>query len=278
MRRPLSGRLEAQPLKDGETAWVARFRAYGQPRKLTIGHDPPWPETRAREELDNISYQVKRGVWVPPESGPTPPSPGVAAPKLSIAQLSHAYLEHRQTLGKGNKAGQQKELLEQHVIPDWGDRPPEHATPENVRRWVAAKVCHSQNLQELWNQGKRVDGRSARLPRPYGPRRLNRAINALYAVLDYGHVFPRRSEDDRQAAPVRTTAGGARPSQGALHDRSGGPDHRGRGGVGRSCLPRAQARRTQGARGHTALGTPDRRGVLAAGWRPAPGRPHPQHP
>ena len=72
--RPLTGRLEAQPLKDGETvAWVARFRAYGQPRKVTIGHNPPWPEARARGELDNIIYQVKRGVWVPPENAPAPP-------------------------------------------------------------------------------------------------------------------------------------------------------------------------------------------------------------
>ena len=203
MGRPLTGRLEAQPLRDGETvAWVVRFRAYGQPRKLTIGHNPPWPETRAREELDNIIYQVKRGVWVPPESRPTPPAPGVSAPRLNIARLSHAYLQHRETLGKGNRAGQQQELLEQHVIPDWGDRSPEHATPENVRRWVAAKVRHSQDLQELWDQGKRVDDRGRRLPRPYGPRRLNRAINALYAVLDYGHVFhdaPKMTDKLRQS-------------------------------------------------------------------------------
>ena len=76
--RPLTGRLEAQPLKDGETvAWVARFRAYGQPRKVTIGHNPPLPEARAREELDNIIYQVRRGVRVPPGNAPAPPPPRV---------------------------------------------------------------------------------------------------------------------------------------------------------------------------------------------------------
>lgn len=201
--RPLTGRLEAQPLKDGETvAWVARFRAHGQPRKVTIGHNPPWPEARAREELDSIIYQVKRGVWVPPENAPAPPRPSVLAPRLNIAQLAHSYLEHRAALGKGNKAGQQRELLEQHVIPDWGARSPEDATPENVRRWVAAKVRHSSDLRELWEKGERVDGRGARLPRPYGARRLNRAINALYAVLDYAHVFhdaPKMTERLRQS-------------------------------------------------------------------------------
>jgi integrase len=181
---------------------VARFRAYGQPRKVTIGYDPPWPEHRAREELDHIIYQVKRGVWVPPENQPAPPPPGVGAPKLNVAQLAFEYLEHRKTLGKGNKAGQQQELLEQHVIPDWGDRLPEHATPENVRRWIAAKVRHSADLRELWDNGERVDGRGRRLPRPYGPRRLNRAINALYAVLDYGYVFhdaPKMTDKLRQS-------------------------------------------------------------------------------
>jgi integrase len=203
MGRPLTGRLEAQPLKNGETvAWVARFRAYGEPRKVTIGHNPPWPETRAQQELANLIYQVKRGIWVPPASKPTPPAPGIAGHRLNIAQLSQAFLEHRTTLGEGNKAGQQKELLEHHVIPDWGDRSPEQTTPENVRRWVAAKVRHSAELQELWEQGKRVDARGRRLARPYGPRRLNRAINALYAVLDYAHVFhdaPKMTDKLRQS-------------------------------------------------------------------------------
>jgi hypothetical protein len=66
---------------------------------------------------------------------------------------------------------------------------PDDATPENVRRWIAAKVRHAADLRELWEHGERVDGRGRPLPRPYGPRRLNRAINALYAVLDYAHVF-----------------------------------------------------------------------------------------
>jgi integrase len=201
--RPLTGRLEAHPLRDGVTvAWVARFRAYGQPRKVTIGHNPPWAQARAREELDHIIYQVKRAVWVPPENAPSPPARGILAPRLNIAQLAYAHLEHRETLGKGNKAGQQKELLEQHVIPDWGERSPEDATAENVRRWVAAKVRHSADLQELWGRGERVDGRGQRLPRPYGPHRLNRAINALYAVLDYAHVFqdaPKMTDRLRQS-------------------------------------------------------------------------------
>jgi integrase len=181
---------------------VARFRAYGQPCKVTIGHNPPWPEARAREELDNIIYQVKRGVWVPPENAPAPPPPSVRAPRLNIAQLAYAYLEHRATLGKGNKAGQQAELLEQHVIPDWGERSPEDATAENVRRWVAAKVRYSADLRELWDRGERTDSRGTRLPRPYGPRRLNRAINALYSVLDYAHVFhdaPKMTDRLRQS-------------------------------------------------------------------------------
>ena len=71
-----------------------------------------------------------------------------------------------------------------------------------MRRWVAAKVRHSEELRELWDAGERVDGRGRRLPRPYGARRLNRAINALYAVLDYGHVFhdvPKMTDKLRQS-------------------------------------------------------------------------------
>ena len=48
----------------------------------------------------------------------------------------------------------------------------------------------------------RLDSRGLRLPRPYGARRLNRAINALYAVVDYAHVFhdaPKMTDRLRQS-------------------------------------------------------------------------------
>jgi integrase len=199
MGRPLTGRVEGIPNRDGSVvAWVARFSAYGSRRKLTIGHNPPWDEARARRELDWIIEQVKRATWVPPEHAPAAP---VFSDRLTIGQLAVKYLAHRATQGKGTKAGQQQELLEAHVIPDWGARYPEDATPENVRRWVAAKVEHSKGLQELWTPGRRTltdsegrvlrgaGGKPLRRDRPYGPRRLNRAVNALFAVLDYGALF-----------------------------------------------------------------------------------------
>lgn len=188
--RPATGGLVAKELKDGTIAWVARFSAYGRREKLTIGHNPPWDESRAREEFAYILQQVKHGVWVPPDRAPVVPAPGIAAPRLTIGQLAKKYVEHRATTGKAKKGkSQQEELLAQHILPDWGKRIPEDATPENVRRFRDAKVEHSKRLQELWEVGLRTDKQGNRLARPIGPRRLNRALTAFYGVLDYARIF-----------------------------------------------------------------------------------------
>lgn len=190
MGRPLKGVLEAHELSDGKTiAWKTRFSAYGKRRKLTIGHNPPWDEARAQEELNNIIYQVRRGAWVPPESQPRPPEEGITTLRLNLGQLSRKYLDHRETVGKAKKQSQQQELLEQHVMPEWGAKVPEDATVLAVQRWVTAKKAHSVQLEALWNAGVREDAHGNRLQRPYGARRLNRAVTALYAVLDHAHIF-----------------------------------------------------------------------------------------
>jgi hypothetical protein len=82
------------PQKDGDTvAWVARFRADGQPCKVTIGHNPPWAETRAREQLDSIIYQVRWGVWVPPDVMRL--QRALANPRTSAAQIRAVAFELR---------------------------------------------------------------------------------------------------------------------------------------------------------------------------------------
>jgi integrase len=188
--RPAQGGLSAKQLSDGRLAWIARFSAYGKREKLTIGHNPPWDEQRAQEELAYILQQVKRGVWEPPDRAPAMPAPGITAPRLTIAQLSHEYIEHRTTRGKTPKGeGQQEELLQQHILPDWGKLHPEDATPENVRRFIDAKVKQSERLRKLWDEGLRTDAKGARLARPFGARRLNRSITALYRVLEHAHAF-----------------------------------------------------------------------------------------
>ena len=75
------------------------------------------------------------------------------------------------------------------MIPDWGDRSPEHATPENVRRWIAAEGAPlAATSGSCGTTASAWTGMADACPARTAPP-ANRAINALYAVLDDAHVF-----------------------------------------------------------------------------------------
>jgi hypothetical protein len=56
--------------------YALRFRAYGQRRYLTLGSSADgWTPARARQELEDVLADVRRGIWRPPASAVTPVGP-----------------------------------------------------------------------------------------------------------------------------------------------------------------------------------------------------------
>lgn len=65
MARPATGEVHVREGKGGRTFWV-RFSAYGKRRAVTFGKAADgWTEAKAREELENILADVRRGRWQP---------------------------------------------------------------------------------------------------------------------------------------------------------------------------------------------------------------------
>ena len=62
----------------GGRGYALRFHAYGRRQYLTLGseHDG-WSQKRAREELENVMADVRRGLWVEPEKKPRVEVPAV---------------------------------------------------------------------------------------------------------------------------------------------------------------------------------------------------------
>jgi integrase len=61
-----SGQVLVLERKGGRT-FALRFRAYGKRRYVTLGTaDEGWTRRRAKEELENVLADVRRGIWRPP--------------------------------------------------------------------------------------------------------------------------------------------------------------------------------------------------------------------
>jgi integrase len=71
MARSLTGQVLVRDGKRG-TTYALRFRALGQRQYVTLGSaDEGWTKEKAREELENVIADVRRGIWRPPEAPPT---------------------------------------------------------------------------------------------------------------------------------------------------------------------------------------------------------------
>lgn len=65
--RPTTGHLRREQRRDGLTTFSIRVRAYGQRHTVRLGNElEGWNETRARMELENVTAQIRAGVWEPP--------------------------------------------------------------------------------------------------------------------------------------------------------------------------------------------------------------------
>src|SRR5829696_5005083 len=99
--RKATGQVIVSEARRGRV-YALRFRAYGRRRYLTLGtaHEG-WTEGRARDELENVLADVRRGIWREPE-----PEPVVEDPRRepSFHEFASEWL-----------AGRRHELSEQTV-------------------------------------------------------------------------------------------------------------------------------------------------------------------
>lgn len=75
MPRPATGGVLERRRKNA-TAFVLRFRAYGERHFVTVGSTADgWTRDRAETELQNVLADVRRGIWRPPAPVPEPIAP-----------------------------------------------------------------------------------------------------------------------------------------------------------------------------------------------------------
>jgi integrase len=192
--RKREGQVVERVWKSGR-GYALRVVAYGQRHYLTLGLQADgWTRERAEEELANITADVRRGIWIPPQTNITnktsEPAPAealtfgafagerLARRKLELSQRSYEYEEWALTL---------------HLLPYFATWRLVDITIEAVDAYRTYKVAQAEQRRDALDQASRTTAKPGEaLPRPFGASTINKTIDVLQAYLavavEYGHL------------------------------------------------------------------------------------------
>jgi integrase len=123
MARPSTGQVLERRGKDG-TTFALRFRAYGERRYLTLDRAKVKTREKAKEELDNLLADVRRGIWRPHEAAPVAPR---AEPTFHV--YSSEWVGRRSVEVDTRTVEYFKWALSNHLLPYFAAMRPSEITP-----------------------------------------------------------------------------------------------------------------------------------------------------
>jgi integrase len=138
MARAAKGEVIVHERRSGRTI-ALRFRAYGKRRYLTLGTAKEgWTRQKAKEELENVMADVKRGIWRPPERAST-----IAGPdsELTFHEFASDWLDglRHEGLSPSTLATYEWELSN-HLLPFFAEHRLAAITIAEVDRYRQEKV------------------------------------------------------------------------------------------------------------------------------------------
>ncbi|HXH87316.1 MAG TPA: site-specific integrase [Gaiellaceae bacterium] len=144
MARPAKGSVVE---RDGtrDRTFALRFRAYGKREYMTLGAigkkcalcGDPLTKDHAKQELEYVLADVRRGIWRPPvtETVETP------AEVPTFHEFATAWLERMQSRGLGVRTIEYyRWALVLHLLPDFGSRRLDAITKQLVDAYATAKL------------------------------------------------------------------------------------------------------------------------------------------
>jgi integrase len=125
--------------RKGGRTFALRFRAYGKRRYVTLGSaEEGWTRAKAEDELANISADVRRGVWKPPEPAASPP-PGVDQP--TFHEFASEWFEGMRQEGlRPSTLADYEWQLSNHLLPFFSEHRLSEITIAEVDRYRQGKV------------------------------------------------------------------------------------------------------------------------------------------
>jgi integrase len=192
--RKREGQVVERAWKSGR-GYALRVVAYGRRHYITLGLEADgWTRARAEEELANITADVRRGIWIPPEVNATnKPSEAAPAEALTFGAFAGERLAARKL--ELSQPGYEYEqwALRLHLLPYFASWRLVDITIEAVDAYRAYKVAQAEQRRDARDQARRTKAkRAGTLPRPLGASTINKTIDILQAYLavavEYGHL------------------------------------------------------------------------------------------
>ena len=195
MSRRQHGELIVRPGKRG-TGYLLRFYAYGERRYVTLNSRDGWTEAKARQELENLIADVRRGIWRPEVPAPAPEP----LEDPTFHEFSSQWLADREHELRPNTLLDYRWQLTDHLLPFFADHRLSQITVAEVDRYKSMKVRERQrrdaaikaaNAEQIASVHRRRL-REARAMPGLSPNSINKTLTRLGQILEvafeYGHV------------------------------------------------------------------------------------------
>ena len=176
-----------------DTTFGARIPAGGRRHYVTLGTaSGGMTEQRAREEIENILADVRRGIWTPPAAAPEPVQAPAAEPTFHL--LASEWVDRRRHEVDARTVEHWTWALSNHLLPFFKDQQPSRITAQLVERYKAAKLAERQERTvELERWMKADPAKRGAMPlRPLSNTSINKTLKVLAQVLDdaveFGYV------------------------------------------------------------------------------------------
>jgi integrase len=136
MARPATGQVVCDERRVSPV-FALRFRAHGRREYVTLGSvSDGWTQARAELELQNILADVRRGIWRPAPSEPTP----VAPTDPSFHEFASQWFEANKGAWRPNTRVDYGWQLTNHLLPFFRGHRLSQISIAEVDRYRAAKV------------------------------------------------------------------------------------------------------------------------------------------
>jgi integrase len=165
MGRPATGQVIVTKRR-GSCTYALRFQAYDKRRYVRLGTEAEgWDYSKAKEELENVLADVRRGIWRPAR----PDEAAVAAPEPTFHEFASEWLESRRHEFAARTVEDYTLALSHHLLPFFKDHRLSEITAQEADRYKAAKVREREQDE--------VD-------RPLSNRTINKTLTRLGQILD----------------------------------------------------------------------------------------------
>jgi integrase len=203
MAKRARGEVVVREWKAGR-GFALRFSAYGRRRYVTLGLESEgWSAERAKEELENVLADVRRGLWVPPRRGggdgggraPAQPlrggpagggavEPPAAGAEMPFGEFAPWALEVRRAHhGEAHHRNLRWCLI--HLMPFFAEWPLAQIDAEAVDSYSAAKVEEGRRLQAAIDRGEPYRDERGRVRLPLAASSINKTIKGLSWFLGF---------------------------------------------------------------------------------------------